>query len=182
MMMQKKCLQGSKFKNLKTLSCKYWHKILNFWALEFPVKMKVQSSLNLEHKQVVQAQCQNRVEHHQKALLLAHHPAVHVIGADDGEAQGLIGRHGGGGDALGQLLLDLLDRTVTLSQELHQQHGATPQRHQALKEGLLHLYVHSLREHGCTLSVQEVSQALALDIELNAQGIAVWLDRPAKNS
>ena len=83
---------------------------------------------------------------------------------------------------LGQLLLDLLERTVTLSQDLHQQHGATPQRHQALKEGLLHLYVHSLREHGCTLSVQEVSQALALDIELNAQGIAVWLDRPAKNS
>lgn len=83
---------------------------------------------------------------------------------------------------LGQLLLDLLDRTVTLSQELHQQHGATPQRHQALKEGLLELYVHSLREHGCTLSVQEVSQALALDIELNAQGIAVWLDRPAKQA
>ena len=81
---------------------------------------------------------------------------------------------------LAQLLLDLLERTVTLARDLQQQHGQDPKRHSALKEGLLQLYVHSLREHGCSLSVQEVAQALALDIELNAQGIGVWLDRPAK--
>jgi hypothetical protein len=37
--------------------------------------------------------------------------------------------------------------------------------------------VGSLREHGCTMSEAEIAQALAIDIELNAQGMAVWLDR-----
>ena len=81
---------------------------------------------------------------------------------------------------LGQLLLDLLERTVTLSQDIHHRYPQSSQRHQALKEGLLGLYVSSLREHGCTMTTAEVAKALALDIELNAQGIAVWLDRPVK--
>jgi hypothetical protein len=32
------------------------------------------------------------------------------------------------------------------------------------------------------MTAAEVSKALALDIELNAQGIAVWLDRPLKTA
>jgi hypothetical protein len=35
----------------------------------------------------------------------------------------------------------------------------------------------SLRGHGCRLSDQDILQALALDIELNAQGMGIWLAR-----
>jgi hypothetical protein len=35
----------------------------------------------------------------------------------------------------------------------------------------------SLAAHGCTLPAAEIDRVLALDIELNAQGMGVWLDR-----
>ena len=49
-----------------------------------------------------------------------------------------------------------------------------------LREGLLGLYTRSLQAHGSALNEGEVAQALALDIELNAQGLAIWLDRQAQ--
>jgi hypothetical protein len=44
-------------------------------------------------------------------------------------------------------------------------------------EGLLAIHLTSLRAHGCTLSDAQVRELLALDLELNAQGLAVWLNR-----
>jgi len=75
---------------------------------------------------------------------------------------------------LGDLMLGLLDRTVALSRRLQQ----AADRHEALKTGLLDLYLESLRSHGCTMADTEIVRLLAIDLELNAQGIAVWLDRP----
>ncbi|KPF46694.1 MBL fold metallo-hydrolase [beta proteobacterium AAP121] len=76
---------------------------------------------------------------------------------------------------LGALLLDLLAQTVTLG--LREQHH--PERHEALKAGQLQIFVDSLAAHGCTMPRAQIAELLAIDLELNAQGLAVWLDRPA---
>lgn len=55
---------------------------------------------------------------------------------------------------------------------------ADPARHEALKAGLLRIHLASLAAEGCSLPEEESARLLALDIELNAQGIGVWLDRP----
>ena len=47
-----------------------------------------------------------------------------------------------------------------------------------LKHELTQLYATSLAEHGVEPTVP-VLGLLSMDIELNAQGIAVWLDRQA---
>jgi hypothetical protein len=75
---------------------------------------------------------------------------------------------------LGALLLGLLAELAALGRRL-QRH---PERHQALKSGQLEIFKHSLRAHGCTHSDERIAELLAIDLELNAQGLAVWLDRP----
>jgi glyoxylase-like metal-dependent hydrolase (beta-lactamase superfamily II) len=79
------------------------------------------------------------------------------------------------GDAAahGVQLLALLEDMVGLGQALRH----AEDRHQRLKAGLWTLYRESLRAHGCALSDTAVAELLALDIELNAQGMACWLDR-----
>jgi glyoxylase-like metal-dependent hydrolase (beta-lactamase superfamily II) len=74
---------------------------------------------------------------------------------------------------LGRQLLELLDEMVALG------HAARllPDRHEVLKQGLLDLLFASLQAHGCALPREQVAQLLAMDLELNAQGLAIWLDR-----
>jgi glyoxylase-like metal-dependent hydrolase (beta-lactamase superfamily II) len=52
-----------------------------------------------------------------------------------------------------------------------------PDRHRAISDALGTLYVDRARQHGCPLNDAEVAKVLAMDIELNAQGLASWLDR-----
>lgn len=75
---------------------------------------------------------------------------------------------------LGALLLDLLQQMVALGESLR----AAPDRHAALKAGQLAIFGASLAAHGCTKARDEIEALLALDLELNAQGMAIWLDRP----
>ena len=79
---------------------------------------------------------------------------------------------------LGALLLAQIDAMVALALPL----AADAQRHAALKQALGKLYLGRLREHGCELSDAEVLALLALDIELNAQGLAIWLDRQRRGA
>jgi glyoxylase-like metal-dependent hydrolase (beta-lactamase superfamily II) len=74
---------------------------------------------------------------------------------------------------LGRLMLGLLDGVVAIGERLRQ----AGNRHEALKAALLSLYLASLAEHGCTLPRERVAELLAIDLELNAKGMAVWLDR-----
>jgi glyoxylase-like metal-dependent hydrolase (beta-lactamase superfamily II) len=76
---------------------------------------------------------------------------------------------------LGRLLLGLLQQMVGLG--LAQR--AAPDRHEALKAGQLAIFATSLAEQGCTKTRDEIEDLLAMDLELNAQGMAIWLDRPA---
>jgi len=50
-------------------------------------------------------------------------------------------------------------------------------RHQALVSALSDLYLQRAHSHGCLLDDEAILQLLATDIELNAQGLACWLDR-----
>lgn len=72
---------------------------------------------------------------------------------------------------LGQLLLSLLDDLVALGLT----HRDDPNRHQALKDGQLALFSRSLRAQGCVLALHDMEELLAVDLELNAQGMTIWL-------
>jgi glyoxylase-like metal-dependent hydrolase (beta-lactamase superfamily II) len=74
---------------------------------------------------------------------------------------------------LGKTMLALLDETVAMGLAVK----GSPQRHVALCEGLRRIYQRSLQTHGCPLSEAEISESLALDVELSAQGLGIWLDR-----
>lgn len=69
-------------------------------------------------------------------------------------------------------LHDLLDAFVAIAE------GATPgtQRHPAIRAGLTTCLTGRLRAHGCRLPEPEILALLENDIELNAQGLGVWLD------
>lgn len=58
----------------------------------------------------------------------------------------------------------------------------TPQRHDRLKEVFRALYIDALRQMGATASDPQLAALLATDIELNAQGVGVWLDNQAKDT
>ncbi len=74
---------------------------------------------------------------------------------------------------LGALLLSLLDSLVAMAQaERH-----APARHERLKQGQLELFAASLDAHGCPWGREAIAQLLQMDLELNAQGLAIWLDR-----
>lgn len=74
---------------------------------------------------------------------------------------------------LGAQFLSLLDEVEALGRSVQDR----PDRHEALRQGLRQLYAQSLRRHGSALSDETIGDVLAIDIELNAQGMAVWLDR-----
>jgi len=67
----------------------------------------------------------------------------------------------------------LLDDTEALGLNLRDATDRGP----ALRRGLRAMYIRSLRAHGCGFADDEIDALLALDIELNAQGMEVWLDR-----
>jgi len=50
-------------------------------------------------------------------------------------------------------------------------------RHERIRTGLADLYVARAAAHGCELPEVRVRELLAMDIELNAQGLGIWLDR-----
>lgn len=84
--------------------------------------------------------------------------------------------------ARGQELLDQLADVVTLSERVRSQALAAEARHTALADGLTALYLQQLDRLGNPLPRDHALALLAMDIELNAQGIAGWLDaaQPAK--
>ena len=88
------------------------------------------------------------------------------------------GRIGGTVDEvrrLAALMLEQVDEMVALARALQ----FTPDRHERLRSGLLDGYLARLRVHGHAAGV-DAADWLAMDAELNAQGLEVWLDRPVR--
>ena len=81
------------------------------------------------------------------------------------------------GDAvrLASLQFDQLEKMLALARSL----PSGPSRHEALVRGFEAIHLRSLRAHGVALPDARIRELLTLDLELNAQGIAIWLDRTA---
>lgn len=90
---------------------------------------------------------------------------------------GQVGGQAGDVRRLAAMLFEQLDDMVALGQSLRD----APDRHHALKAGLEALVRQQLKRHGVA-DVDAGVAGLSLDIELNAQGLAIWLDRPATTS
>ena len=75
---------------------------------------------------------------------------------------------------LGEVLLEQIDAMVALAEGCH---GSGPARHAELKRRLARLYLDRVRLQGCRIADDKVLELLAMDLELNAQGLEVWLDR-----
>jgi glyoxylase-like metal-dependent hydrolase (beta-lactamase superfamily II) len=74
---------------------------------------------------------------------------------------------------LATLLLAELEETVAFASGV----APGPEREAELQDGLAQIHWRSLQREGSTLALDEVRERLALDIELNAKGIGIWLDR-----
>ena len=73
---------------------------------------------------------------------------------------------------LGPLLLSQIDEMAAIGNRLRD----APERHTRLREAFVSMYRHRLAEHGFT-DVEARLPLMAMDVELNAQGLACWLDR-----
>jgi glyoxylase-like metal-dependent hydrolase (beta-lactamase superfamily II) len=76
-------------------------------------------------------------------------------------------------ERIGQQLLAQIDAMVQAARAL----ADVPDRHEKLKAAFRAIYVAELRRCGSTLSDAELDVWLATDVELNAQGLGVWLDK-----
>lgn len=57
-----------------------------------------------------------------------------------------------------------------------------PDAHHAIRVAMMNLWLKLLREQGSTLSDQEVADWLEGDLELNAQGLVIWMQRQRKET
>ncbi|MEG3191688.1 MBL fold metallo-hydrolase [Lysobacter sp. D1-1-M9] len=78
-----------------------------------------------------------------------------------------------GAARLARDLIEQIDAMVAAARATH----GRPERHARLAEALTALYLRRARAHGVPLDDARIQALLAVDIELNAQGLAVWLDR-----
>lgn len=69
-----------------------------------------------------------------------------------------------------------IDAMVAIAQA----HATDADRHARIADALAALYTARAQAHGCKFDQTEVRHLLAMDIELNAQGLEVWLEKQNK--
>lgn len=74
---------------------------------------------------------------------------------------------------LAEDLHEQIDAMVAIAQSLKE----APERHEAMKDALARLYLERAHLHGWQGSRDELLVLLGMDVELNAQGLGVWLDQ-----
>ncbi|MDT9001521.1 MBL fold metallo-hydrolase [Paucibacter sp. APW11] len=72
-------------------------------------------------------------------------------------------------------LLQQVDQMVSAALALRD----STDRHEALKRALQTQYLRSAGEHGSVLTEAEMAALMAMDVELNAQGLGIWMDKLA---
>jgi glyoxylase-like metal-dependent hydrolase (beta-lactamase superfamily II) len=78
-------------------------------------------------------------------------------------------------DRLVEQLRQSLDQFTTIALSATAEPGEA--RIAQMRAALLHWLVASLDRHGCRLSPRETEQLMAMDLELDAQGLEVWLQK-----
>lgn len=71
----------------------------------------------------------------------------------------------------------LVDAHVALALQVQ---GSGAERHARLKEGITGVVLDEAQRYGWTMPEAQLLELLAMDIELNAQGLACWLDARAR--
>jgi glyoxylase-like metal-dependent hydrolase (beta-lactamase superfamily II) len=84
--------------------------------------------------------------------------------------------HYGRVDAVAALAKDLREGLVVY-QRIARTNADTPNRHARIRSDLLHHHLDQLRERRHPLPAARARALLELDVEINAQGLEVWLDR-----
>ena len=79
-----------------------------------------------------------------------------------------------GVEKLARDLFEQIDAMVAIAHT----HAGDANRHVHIMDALANLYVTRARAHGCQFNDARIRELLAMDIELNAQGLEVWVDRP----
>jgi anti-sigma regulatory factor (Ser/Thr protein kinase) len=79
-------------------------------------------------------------------------------------------------DRVRQSVRDLA--AIALAEEANADTGRQGRIKTAITEHLLN----DVRRHGCTLTEARVTELLEVDLELNAQGLEVWLKRRARRA
>jgi len=82
---------------------------------------------------------------------------------------------------LADQLHEQIDGLATLA-VAHESEPAGEDRMRRLQEGVRERVFASLRAHGCTLPEDRILELMALDIELDAQGLEVWLEYRKKKA
>ncbi|MEG2803085.1 MBL fold metallo-hydrolase [Stenotrophomonas sp.] len=90
--------------------------------------------------------------------------------------QAMLLTHYGRVEDVARLGADLLEQIDAMA-DIGRQCDGRPDRHRCLVAALTALYLERAQAHGCPLDDAAVTAVLAMDIELNAQGLACWLDR-----
>ena len=103
----------------------------------------------------LKASIQRMLDHAPRWMCLTHYGAV------------------GNVEKLAEDLFEQIDAMVAIARSC----DGIPDRHRCLVAALTALYLERAHAHGCPLDDAGVQRVLAMDIELNAQGLACWLDR-----
>ena len=97
-----------------------------------------------------------------KAMFLTHYCRIN-------EPEGLV-------DGLRRSIRDLA--AIALAEEANADAG----RQQRIKQEITAHLIGDVRRHGCVLAEADILELLAVDLELNAQGLEVWLKRRARRN
>lgn len=74
-------------------------------------------------------------------------------------------------------LHEQIDAMVAIAQAAQRDHQDAAARHEAMKSALTDLYARRAQAHGWQGGRDDLLALLGMDIELNAQGLGVWLDQ-----
>jgi glyoxylase-like metal-dependent hydrolase (beta-lactamase superfamily II) len=83
-------------------------------------------------------------------------------------------------ERLAQLLRQSVTDLSQIALEAAKHTSDSTQRKQLIQKNIKTLWLKQLREQGCTLSDEQCLAVLSIDLDLNAQGLEVWLQRLAK--
>jgi glyoxylase-like metal-dependent hydrolase (beta-lactamase superfamily II) len=75
-------------------------------------------------------------------------------------------------------LHEQIDAMTTIAQAARTQETSAAQRHVRMMEALTDLYASRLEAHGWRGNRATLQELIGMDIDLNAQGLGVWLDSP----
>lgn len=76
-------------------------------------------------------------------------------------------------EKLARDLHERIDAMVAIARE----HDHHPDRHARIHAALFAYFTAQARAHGCQLDDARINELLSMDLELNTQGLEVWLDR-----